>query len=115
MPLKVITLTEQWLEILMYPARHGLTVTETCRRYGIARQTFYECRARYCDHGLDGLQPRSRRPLSCAHQTPPEVEDLIVALRKQRPRWGTRKIRATLLRRRGCRSGRSARPVPGGG
>jgi transposase InsO family protein len=98
--LKVITLTEQWLEVLMAPARHGLTVTETCRRYGISRQTFYEYRARYRDHGLEGLQPRSRRPLTCKHQIPPEVEDLIVAVRKERPRWGARKIR-TVLQRRG--------------
>ena len=42
-PLKVITLTEQWLEILMCPDKHGLTVAETCRRYQISRS----CRA--CD------------------------------------------------------------------
>ena len=101
MPLKVITLTEQWLEILMAPARHGLTVAETCRRYGISRQTFYEYRTRYRDQGLEGLQPRSRRPLNSPRQTPAETEDLIVALRKQQPRWGARKIRA-VLQRHGC-------------
>ena len=41
--MKVITLTEQWLEILMCPDKHGLTVAETCRRYQISRS----CRA--CD------------------------------------------------------------------
>jgi hypothetical protein len=40
----VITLTGQWLEILMCPGRHGLTVAETGRRYPISRQTFYEHR-----------------------------------------------------------------------
>jgi transposase InsO family protein len=102
-PLKVITLTDQWLEILMCPGRHGLTVAETCRRYQISRQTFYEYRRRYRDQGLDGLQPRSRRPRSSPGQTPAEVGDLIVAIRSQRPRWGARKIRAELVRR-GCAS-----------
>jgi transposase InsO family protein len=98
-PLKVITLSELWIEILLAPDRHRLTVTEVCRRYGISRDTFYAYRRRYQADGLAGLEPRSRRPRSCPHQTRPDVEDLVVELRVQRPRWGARKIRAELVRR----------------
>jgi len=50
-PLKVITLTQEWIEILMCPDQHGLTVAETCRLYQISRQTFYEDRRRYRQQG----------------------------------------------------------------
>jgi hypothetical protein len=30
-PLKVITLPQLWIEFLLAPDRHGLTVTEVCR------------------------------------------------------------------------------------
>jgi transposase-like protein len=59
-PLKVITLTELWIEILLAPDRHGLTVTEVCRRYGISRKTFYAHRSRYRADGVEGLEPRSQ-------------------------------------------------------
>lgn len=98
MQLRVITLSQMWLEILLASDRHGLTVTEVCRRYGISRKTYYAYRARYRAEGLPGLEPRSRRPHGCAHRTPEHVEDLIVALRERHPRWGARKIRAELVR-----------------
>jgi transposase len=60
--LKVITLSQLWIEILLAPDRHGLTVTEVCRRYGISRKTFYAYRSRYRAEGWAGLEPRSRRP-----------------------------------------------------
>lgn len=99
MPLKVITLSELWIEILLAPDRHRLTVTEVCRRYGISRETFYAYRRRYQAEGLAGLERRSRRPRGCPHQTRPEVERQVLDLRCQRPRWGARKIRAELARR----------------
>lgn len=84
MLLKVISLTEQWIEILMAPNRHDLTVTEVCQRYGISRETFYLQRRRYRADGLAGLEPRSRRPKTSPRQTPEQVEDQVVALRMRR-------------------------------
>jgi len=40
----------------------GLNVAALCREHGISRKTFYKWRARYVAAGLDGLEPRSRRP-----------------------------------------------------
>lgn len=99
MPLKVITLPQLWIEILLAPQRHGLTVTEVCRRYGISRKTYYVYRARYRAEGVEGLAQRSRRPKTSPRQTPAEVEAMVIELRLARPRWGARKIRAGLLRR----------------
>lgn len=58
-------------------------VAEFCRRNQISRQTFYKFRRRFGADGIDGLQDRSRRPLSSPGQTPAEVEDIVVRRRKQ--------------------------------
>lgn len=41
MTLKVVTMAELRLEVLLEAERTGLTVSEVCRRYGISRQTYY--------------------------------------------------------------------------
>ncbi|TXI65482.1 IS481 family transposase [Mycolicibacterium mageritense] len=54
-----------------------------CRQEQISRQTFYKFRRRFRDEGIDGLQDRSRRPLTSPGQTAAEVEDIVVRRRKQ--------------------------------
>lgn len=58
-------------------------VAEFCRREQISRETFYKFRRRFRDEGIDGLQDRSRRPLTCPGQTPVEVEEVVLRRRKQ--------------------------------
>jgi transposase InsO family protein len=58
-------------------------VAAFCRSQGISRTTFYKYRRRFLDHGLAGLQERSRRPLSCPGQTSAEVEEVVLRKRKQ--------------------------------
>ncbi|MGV0774047.1 helix-turn-helix domain-containing protein, partial [Mycobacterium syngnathidarum] len=58
-------------------------VAEFCRREQISRQTFYKFRRRFSDEGIDGLQDRSRRPLTSPGQTSAQVEDIVVRRRKQ--------------------------------
>ena len=59
-----------------------VTVTALCVELRISRPTYYEAERRFNDDGLDGLLPRSRRPRSNPNQTPAEVEDEIVRIRK---------------------------------
>jgi transposase InsO family protein len=58
-------------------------VAEFCRHERISRQTFYKFRRRFREEGIDGLQDRSRRPLTSPGQTSAEVEELVVRRRKQ--------------------------------
>lgn len=58
-------------------------VAAFCRDNQISRQTFYKFRKRFRDGGIEGLQDRSRRPLTSPGQTSAEVEDLVVRRRKQ--------------------------------
>ncbi len=50
---------------------------------GVSRTTFYFYVNRVEQEGLAGIEPRSRRPHSSPQQTPVELEDRIVRLRKQ--------------------------------
>jgi transposase InsO family protein len=56
-------------------------VAMTCRYYGISRQVFYRRYRRYQEEGLAGLRDRSKRPLTCPHETPAEVVGKIIYLR----------------------------------
>jgi transposase InsO family protein len=57
------------------------SVTELCARLGISRKSYYKYLARFCCEGLEGLQPRSRRPLRSPFTTPPEMVGLIIKAR----------------------------------
>lgn len=89
---------EPWLEILQAADRNGLTVTEVCRRYNISRKSYYSYLARYREHGVAGLAPRSRRPKSFPARTSAEIEAVVVRVRLDRPQWGARRIRTHLQR-----------------
>src|SRR6266545_3890144 len=64
-------------------ASEDLNVAAFCREHGISRETFYVWRRRYELDGLDGLEPRSRAPRTSPGRVAPDVEEAIVALRKQ--------------------------------
>ena len=89
MPWKECRIVEERLRFI---ARllDGETMAGLCREFGIARKTGYKIYTRYKDCGLDGLTDRSRRPYRHANQLPLQIETLIVALKKEYPRWGAR-------------------------
>jgi hypothetical protein len=47
---------ERWLEILLTPKRDDITVDETCRRYGISRQSFYVYQRRLYSDGASRVR-----------------------------------------------------------
>lgn len=79
--------------------REGESMTEVCREFGISRKTGYKIYSRYKQHGSEALSDRSRRPVRYANQLPSQIEDLIVAVKREKPHWGARKIREVLVRR----------------
>jgi transposase InsO family protein len=88
-------------ERLRFVARllEGEAMTDVCREFGISRKTGYKILARYRDEGSAALSDRSRRPVRYANQLPPQIEGLIVSLKRGKPHWGARKIRELLVRR----------------
>jgi putative transposase len=75
------------------------TMTQLCHRYGISRKTAYKWVGRYDAAGGAGLAPRSSRPGSSPQATAAREVGAIVALRKQQPHWGGKKIIAVLRER----------------
>jgi transposase InsO family protein len=70
--------------------------TRLCARFGISRAKGYKWLARYRELGPAGLEDRKPVALTCPHRTPDEVVDRVVALRKQFPFDGPKKLRARL-------------------
>ena len=79
--------------------RGELPMTALCERYGISRDTGYRLLGRYREEGPSGLEARSRAPHHHGMAMADEIAAAIVALRRQRPFWGPRKLRAVLQRR----------------
>ena len=77
----------------------GEAMSDLCRAFGISRKTGYKIFTRYKEHGLQALSDRSRRPVRYANQLPPQVDSLIVSLKRDKPHWGARKIRELLVRK----------------
>src|SRR6266853_3464681 len=74
-------------------------VAHTCRHFGISRQTFYRWQRRYDPYDLTSLEERSQRPRQCRQPTWAfPLEEKVLLLRLQFPRWGKDKL-AVLLRR----------------
>jgi transposase InsO family protein len=78
--------------------RHGegVPVDEICTTAQIPRRTFYDWLRRYRQHGLEGLQPKSRRPHT-VHRTSAEIVDEIKTVRVQTG-WGPQKIAGYLTK-----------------
>jgi putative transposase len=71
----------------------GEKMAPLCKEFGISRVTGHKIWNRYQQDGNKGLYNRSRAPHRQANQTPFEVENLIVRLKRERPSWGAPKIR----------------------
>jgi transposase InsO family protein len=75
------------------------TFTDLCQDFGISRKTSYKWVDRFEADGSAALEDRSRAPHRHPQATPEHTVEAIVTLRRRRPRWGPRKLRAVLLRR----------------
>ncbi len=73
------------------------SMTALCEHYGISRKTGYKWLGRYRGDGPEGLVDRSRAPRRHGRSMAPSVAEAIVALRRTRPHWGPRKLRAVLV------------------
>lgn len=71
-----------------------------CRRFNISRQTGYTWKRRFEEEGAAGLSDRRSVAVRHPNMTDGAVEDAVVALRKQHPTWGPKKLRAWLQEHR---------------
>jgi transposase InsO family protein len=76
------------------------TMTELCEAYHITRETGYYWLRRYQQGGLEALQDRDRAPRQHPNQTPEEIEQAVLELRRAHMSWGPRKLKRVLERER---------------
>src|SRR3981189_69306 len=87
-------------ERLRFVARllEGEKMARLCAEVGISRKTGYKIFERYKDCGVAAFTDRSRRPYRQANRLPPELEAVIVRLKREYRGWGAPKIREKLRR-----------------
>jgi putative transposase len=87
-------------ERLRFVARllEGEKMAPLCAEVGISRKTGYKIFERYKDCGVAAFSDRSRRPYRQANRLPPQLEAVIVRLKREYPGWGAPKIREKLRR-----------------
>jgi putative transposase len=85
-------------ERLRFVARllEGEKMAPLCAAFGISRKTGYKIFDRYKDCGVGAFNDRSRRPHRQANRLPPQLEAVIVRLKREYPGWGAPKIREKL-------------------
>ena len=97
MALVALSVVEQRLDAVR-AVLAGASVTEVATQVGVSRQSVHTWLGRYLSEGIGGLADRSSRPGSCPHQSPGQVERMVIELRREHPRWGAKRIRLELLR-----------------
>ena len=96
MPWKVSGVVEKRKQFLADYESGEWTMTDLCRAYQITRPTGYAVLERYARDGEAGLEERSRAPKRHPNQTPAEIEEQVLALRRKHPRWGPRTLKKVL-------------------
>ena len=61
----------------------GRSAREVAAAHGISKSWIYVLIERFRAGGYEALEPRSRRPRSCSHQTPPGTVQRILQLRRE--------------------------------
>ena len=79
-------------EFISLATQEGANRRELCRRFGISPQTGYKWLARHATLGLGGLVDLSRRPKTSPRITCEDSQQAVLALRREHPAWGGRKI-----------------------
>ncbi len=63
-------------------------VSEACRQRGMTRTQFYEYKKRFQERGLEGLKDLPPIHKSHPQTTPLEVQEQVIALSLEHPKWG---------------------------
>ncbi|WP_256371517.1 helix-turn-helix domain-containing protein [Micromonospora sp. MW-13] len=98
--LVVLSVVEQRLDAVR-AVLAGSVVTEVAANCGVHRSTVHRWVGRYLTEQLAGLADRSHRPHSSPGRVVEAVEVAVAEMRREHPRWGSRRIRLEMLRRPG--------------
>lgn len=97
MPFKESSIMEVRQEFINLAIHEESNIRGLCKRFGISPTTGYKWIRRFESDGIDGLTDRSRKPRSSPWRTSGEVEQLVLSVRDEHPKWGPQKIKRRLL------------------
>lgn len=67
-------------------------VTQACQKAHVGRGTFYYWKPRFDEQGYAGLEEYASREPKERHRSAPEIEQKVIAARREHPEWGKRRI-----------------------
>ena len=80
--MREMSVTEQRYKAVQAVLGDGRTVGQVASEWGVCRQTMHRWLARYESGGLEGLGNHSSRPAHCPHQMLPEVQAMVLEMRR---------------------------------
>ena len=96
MPWEETCFMDERIRLIALWNEQKMSVSELGRAFGISRKTVYKWVERYAEHGAAGLQDRTTVAHHHPHATAEALVSALVELRKERPTWGPKKLRARL-------------------
>ena len=67
-------------------------ISKACRKAHVGRTTFYYWKERFTEDGYTGLEEFASRAPKKPRRSAPEIEEKTIALRREYPEWGKRRI-----------------------
>jgi transposase InsO family protein len=99
MPWKEKSIMSQKEEFVELALRKKLPFSTLCKEFGISRTLGYKILKRYQAEGIQGLEVHSKAPHTHPNKTSKHVEESILKVRDDYPTWGSRKIKAYLIKK----------------
>ena len=99
LPWNETTADNERLKLIQFVVRNAWPVTTASRALRVTPKTAHKWLARYREHGLAGLQERSRAPHTHPNATRSEVAERIIAFKREQPGYGPKKLIALLRER----------------
>ena len=84
-------MTERFRFIIEWQTDQG-NFAALCRDFGISRTLGYRYINRFLLEGMEALKDKSRAAHVVWNKTPPEIEQAILAMKRNKPRWGAQKL-----------------------
>src|SRR5216683_1667742 len=97
MPWQGVCLMELRMRLVNALVAEEDSMTALCAEYGVSRKTGYKWLMRFRAQGPAGLAERSRAPQVVPWAVTQAHSEAIVAMRRQHPSWGPKKLRAKLM------------------
>ena len=76
-------LTPHGRRLLVERVQNGQPVAHVAKAMGVSRQCAHRWINRHAEAGVEGLEDRSSRPHTIANQTPPDLEEQVLAARRE--------------------------------